>query len=168
MAEKKTSGVAKRKLFRELMSGVQAMRAHREGQVTLRTHHVEPIAVPPIDPDFVRETREALLPLAFLAFSLLACGQPDSPPLPSGPNARDTGFPISPRQPCTEEARRALRSVDPTAIVNAAAHGVKLTCGEVDDEMAYPLPLDRAILDDRTVRSAAKLTIQEADASRRS
>ena len=61
MAEKKkTSGVAKRKLFRELMSGVQAMRAHREGRVTLRTHHVEPIAVPPIDPDFVRETREAL------------------------------------------------------------------------------------------------------------
>ena len=61
MAEKKkTSGVAKRKLFRELMSGVQAMRAHREGRVTLRTHHVEPIAVPPIDRDFVRETREAL------------------------------------------------------------------------------------------------------------
>jgi putative transcriptional regulator len=58
--KKKTSGVAKRKLFRELMSGVQAMRAHREGRVTLRTHHVEPIAVPPIDPDFVRETREAL------------------------------------------------------------------------------------------------------------
>jgi putative transcriptional regulator len=61
MAEKKkTSGVVKRKLFHELMSGVQAMRAHREGRVTLRTHHVEPIAVPPIDPDFVRETREAL------------------------------------------------------------------------------------------------------------
>ena len=42
------------------MSGVQAMRAPREGQVTLRTHHVEPIAVPPIDWDFVREPRVAL------------------------------------------------------------------------------------------------------------
>ena len=62
MAEKRkrTSGVAKRTLFREPMSGVQAMRAHRERRVTLRTHHVEPIAVPPIDPDFVRGTREAL------------------------------------------------------------------------------------------------------------
>jgi putative transcriptional regulator len=28
--------------------------------VTLRTHHVEPIAVPRVDSDFVRETREAL------------------------------------------------------------------------------------------------------------
>jgi hypothetical protein len=115
-----------------------------------------------------RDMRRLCLPWAFLAFSLLPCGQPDSPPPPSGPNARDTGFPISPRRPCTEEARGALRSVDPTAIVNAAAHGVKFTCGEVDDEMAYPLPLDRANLDDRTVRSAAKLTIQEAHASRRS
>jgi len=61
MAEKKKArSVATRHLFHELMSGVQAMRAHRGGQVTLRTHHVEPIAVPPIDSDFVRETREAL------------------------------------------------------------------------------------------------------------
>ena len=61
MAEKKTTrGGTKRTLFNELMSGVQAMRAHREGRVTLRTHHVEPLEVPPIDPDFVRETREAL------------------------------------------------------------------------------------------------------------
>lgn len=61
MPEKKnTRGVAKRRLFPELMSGVEAMRAHREGKVTLRTHRVEPIAVPPVDPGFVRETREAL------------------------------------------------------------------------------------------------------------
>jgi putative transcriptional regulator len=61
MAEKKKPrSVAKRRLFQELMSGVQAMRAHRDGKVTLRTHHVEPLAVPPIDADFVRETREAL------------------------------------------------------------------------------------------------------------
>jgi putative transcriptional regulator len=50
----------KRSLFRELMSGVEAMRAHREGRVTLKTTDVQPIAVPPIDADIVRETREAL------------------------------------------------------------------------------------------------------------
>jgi putative transcriptional regulator len=61
MPEKKQPrSVTKRRLFQELMSGVQAMRAHRDGKVTLRTHHVEPLAVPPIDADFVRETREAL------------------------------------------------------------------------------------------------------------
>ncbi len=58
--KKKTRSVAKRRLFQELMSGVDAMRAQRKGMVTLRTHHVEPIAVPPVDADFVRETREAL------------------------------------------------------------------------------------------------------------
>lgn len=50
----------KRSVFRELMSGVRAMRQHRDGRLTLRTHHVEPITVPAVDPDFVRETREAL------------------------------------------------------------------------------------------------------------
>jgi putative transcriptional regulator len=50
----------KRSLFRELMSGVEAMREHREGRLTLRTHQVEPIALPTLGPDVVRETREAL------------------------------------------------------------------------------------------------------------
>jgi DNA-binding transcriptional regulator YiaG len=36
------------------------MRAHREGRVTLKTTRVQPIAVPPIDANVVRETREAL------------------------------------------------------------------------------------------------------------
>jgi putative transcriptional regulator len=57
---KRPRTAAKRSLFREIMSGVRAMRDHREERVTLRTHHVEPIAVPAVDPDFVRETREAL------------------------------------------------------------------------------------------------------------
>jgi putative transcriptional regulator len=51
---------AKRSLFRELMAGVDAMREHREGRLTLRTHHVEPIVLPHIEPRVVRETREAL------------------------------------------------------------------------------------------------------------
>src|SRR6266511_4808435 len=57
---RKTKPTKKRHLFHELMSGVQAMRDHREGRLTLRAHAVEPIVVPPVDSDFVRETREAL------------------------------------------------------------------------------------------------------------
>jgi len=61
MARKKRVVARKnRSLFRELMSGVEAMRAHREGRVTLKTTDVQPIGVPPIDADVVRETREAL------------------------------------------------------------------------------------------------------------
>lgn len=57
---KRAKTPAKRSLFRELMSGVRAMRDHRQGRLTLRTHHVEPISVPAVGPDFVRETREEL------------------------------------------------------------------------------------------------------------
>ena len=49
----------RRSLFLELTSGVKAMREHREGRLTLRTSEVEPINLPPVDPDFVRETRES-------------------------------------------------------------------------------------------------------------
>jgi putative transcriptional regulator len=57
---KRAKATKERSLFRELTAGVQAMRGHREGRLTLRTHEVEPITVPPVDPEFVRETREAL------------------------------------------------------------------------------------------------------------
>jgi putative transcriptional regulator len=50
----------KRSVFGEIRSGIQSMRRHRENRLTLRTTQVEPIAVPNIDPDLVRETREAL------------------------------------------------------------------------------------------------------------
>ena len=56
----KVKRTRRRSLFRELMSGVSAMREHREGRITLRTHRVEPIALPPLKPKLVRETREAL------------------------------------------------------------------------------------------------------------
>lgn len=59
-SRKRVKATKERNMFRELMAGVQAMRDHREGRVTLRTHEVEPIVVPPVDSDFVRETREAL------------------------------------------------------------------------------------------------------------
>jgi putative transcriptional regulator len=55
-----TAKSGKRSLFHELMSGVEAMREHREGNLTLRTHEVAPIALPPVNPQLVRETREAL------------------------------------------------------------------------------------------------------------
>jgi putative transcriptional regulator len=59
-SSKRAKAAKKRNLFGELMSGVQAMRDHREGRLTLRSHRVEPIAVPAVDSDFVRETREGL------------------------------------------------------------------------------------------------------------
>ena len=59
MTEKSKRKV-KRRVFDELMAGVKAMSAHREGRLTLRTHQVEPIALPPMNPRIVRETREAL------------------------------------------------------------------------------------------------------------
>jgi putative transcriptional regulator len=49
-----------RRVFTELMSGVDAMRSHRGGRLTLRTHHVEPLDFPRLPPDVVRQTREAL------------------------------------------------------------------------------------------------------------
>lgn len=57
---KPASRPRKRSLFAELMGGVQAMGAHREGRLTLKTRHVHPITVPPVDADIVRGTRDAL------------------------------------------------------------------------------------------------------------
>jgi len=50
----------KRSRFRELISGVKAMLEHLECRLALRTHEVEPIALPRLNPRLVRETREAL------------------------------------------------------------------------------------------------------------
>ena len=57
---KASKRAGKRSLFRELMSGVETMREHREGRLTLRTHQVEPIELPTLEPAVVRETRGAL------------------------------------------------------------------------------------------------------------
>jgi putative transcriptional regulator len=50
----------KRKLFAELMEGVSAMRAHREGRITARSHRVEPLSLPSLDRHAIRRTREHL------------------------------------------------------------------------------------------------------------
>jgi len=50
----------RRDIFGELMSGVAAMREHREGRLTLREHHVEPLHLPRVNGETVRETRRRL------------------------------------------------------------------------------------------------------------
>jgi hypothetical protein len=57
MATTRKKLAAKRSLFRELMGGVDAIREHREGRLTPRTHHAEPISLPELEPHVVRETR---------------------------------------------------------------------------------------------------------------
>lgn len=53
-------GMAKRKLFNELMEGVAAMKAHREGKVTLRTYTLKPKPLPKVDSRLIKDTREKL------------------------------------------------------------------------------------------------------------
>lgn len=50
----------KRKLFDELMAGVDAMRREREGKITLRSHEVEDLPPLEVDAALIRETRERL------------------------------------------------------------------------------------------------------------
>ena len=50
----------KRDLFAELVGGVRAMRAHREGKLTLRTHEIDTSPLPPVTAAVVRDTRERL------------------------------------------------------------------------------------------------------------
>jgi putative transcriptional regulator len=53
-------GRKKRELFDELMDGVHAMRAHREGKLTLRTHQFDAPPLPQVTAALVRNTREKL------------------------------------------------------------------------------------------------------------
>jgi putative transcriptional regulator len=50
----------KRNVFGELMEGVRAMRSHREGRITLRSHYVPALSLPPVDEHVIRTTRERL------------------------------------------------------------------------------------------------------------
>ena len=54
------SVTAKRRLFDELMSGVDAMKRQREGKITLRTHDVDEHPPLTIDARLIRETRERM------------------------------------------------------------------------------------------------------------
>lgn len=52
--------MAKRKIFDELIEGVQAMKKHREGKLTLRSYKEEVSPLPPVDSAFIRETRKRM------------------------------------------------------------------------------------------------------------
>src|SRR5210317_2288534 len=50
----------KRKLFDELMEGVDAMQQQRKGKITLRSHEVEDLPPLEVDADLIRDTREQI------------------------------------------------------------------------------------------------------------
>lgn len=52
--------MTKRKIFAELMEGVAAIGAHREGKITLRTYKVKMGRLPRVNARTIRETRERL------------------------------------------------------------------------------------------------------------
>ncbi len=52
--------MAKRDIFSELMDGVSAMKADREGTITLRSYKVEAAPLPKVDSKLIRDTRKKL------------------------------------------------------------------------------------------------------------
>jgi len=50
----------KRRLFDELMEGVDAMQEQRAGKVTLRSYEIEDLPPLEVDADLIRDTRERL------------------------------------------------------------------------------------------------------------
>jgi putative transcriptional regulator len=52
--------MTKRKVFEELMEGVDAMKGHREGELTLRSYKVDTAPLPAVDSKFIRETRKRM------------------------------------------------------------------------------------------------------------
>jgi putative transcriptional regulator len=52
--------MAKKGIFGELMEGVNAMKEHREGKLTLRSYRVDPAPLPTVDSKVIRDTRKKL------------------------------------------------------------------------------------------------------------
>jgi len=52
--------MAKRKIFDELIEGVDAMKKHREGKLTLRSYKEEVTSLPAVDSKFIREARKRM------------------------------------------------------------------------------------------------------------
>jgi len=52
--------MAQRDIFSEIMEGVAAMKARREGKITLRTYNVEAAPLPTVDSKLIRDTRKKL------------------------------------------------------------------------------------------------------------
>jgi putative transcriptional regulator len=47
----------KRNLFEELTEGVAAMKAHRNGKITLRNYKIKPLALPEVKPKMIKQVR---------------------------------------------------------------------------------------------------------------
>ncbi len=52
--------MARRKIFDEVMEGVAAMKAHREGKITLRSYRIEAKPLPKVDSKLIKQTRQEL------------------------------------------------------------------------------------------------------------
>jgi putative transcriptional regulator len=52
--------MAKRDILDELMEGVDAMKKHREGKLTLRSYKVDVAPLPTVDSKLIRDTRKRL------------------------------------------------------------------------------------------------------------
>jgi putative transcriptional regulator len=52
--------MAKRKILTELIEGVEAMKKHREGKLTLRSYKAELTPLPTVNSKFIRETRKRM------------------------------------------------------------------------------------------------------------
>ena len=52
--------MTKRNVFGELMEGVAAMKADREGKLTLRSYKIDPAPLPKVDSKLIRDTRKKL------------------------------------------------------------------------------------------------------------
>jgi putative transcriptional regulator len=52
--------MSKRRVFGEMMEGIEAMKAHREGRITLRTYKVDVPPLPKVDSKLIRDTRRRL------------------------------------------------------------------------------------------------------------
>ena len=50
--------MAKRRLFLELMEGMAAMKAQREGKITLRSCKIKAAPLPKVDSKLIRDTRK--------------------------------------------------------------------------------------------------------------
>ena len=50
----------KRKLFDELMNGIDAMQQQRKGKITLRSHEADDLPPLEVDADLIRDTRERI------------------------------------------------------------------------------------------------------------
>ena len=52
--------MSKRRVFGEMMEGIEAMKAHRDGRITLRTYKVDVPPLPKVDSKLIRDTRRRL------------------------------------------------------------------------------------------------------------